>query len=60
MNEYKYTVLLDGEVVASNMSDRNAIILEKALLDEYWGETSLCVTIVRKTVNTTVEDNING
>lgn len=48
MNENKYTVLLDGKKVASEVTLEIAVILEKALFEEYYGEPSLKVTIRRE------------
>lgn len=60
MKEYTYTVLLNGEVIASNMPEINAHMLGKVLLDACWGEPKLRVTLFRDEVTTVVEEDTNG
>ena len=41
----KYNILMDGEVIASNMELDIAIVLMKALCNEYYTDDSLRITI---------------
>ena len=45
MYESKYEVLIEGEVIASNMNIQTATILVKALFDEYYNDHSMTISI---------------
>ena len=48
MTEYTYTVLeSDHRMVATGMSLEDALILVKALMQEYYNDTMMKLTIVR-------------
>lgn len=49
MNEYTYSVIVDKEIVAHEMTLKNALILAKALFEEYFNEEHISVTIQRDT-----------
>ena len=41
----KYAVLIENEVIASNMDINNALIFIKALFDHYYEEHSIVISI---------------
>lgn len=41
----KYAVLIENEVIASNMDINNALIFVKALFDHYYEEHSMIISI---------------
>ena len=48
MGELRYNVVMENELIAENMRLEYAIVLAKALLEQYWQEamnTGLTVTI---------------
>lgn len=47
MPEYHYSVLVDNEVVARELTLPNALILAEALFDKWYNEINLSVTIRR-------------
>ena len=50
MNEYTYSVIVDDRVIASGMALENALILAKALFEEWYLESGLKVTIQRDVI----------
>ena len=56
MNETKYEIFIDGKTVATNMDIDIAIILTKALFEEYYGESGMSITIQQMP---TLEDEDN-
>ena len=49
MTEIRYTVKIDNETVAENMRREYALVLVKALFEEYWKEAAtngLTITII--------------
>lgn len=47
MDEYKYKVLIDGVVYAENMNIKTATILIRALLEEYYNDHSMTISIIK-------------
>lgn len=47
MNEYKYSVVVENEVIASGMTINTAIILVKALFQEWHNEADMKICIQR-------------
>ena len=45
MAEHKYKVLIDGVVYAENMDIKTAIILVRALFEEYYNDHSMAISI---------------
>ena len=45
MYDKKYFVLIENEIIASNMNIDNALILVKALFDHYYEEHSMVISI---------------
>ena len=45
MSDKKYAVLIENEVIASNMDINNALIFIKALFDHYYEEHSMVISI---------------
>ena len=45
MEEKKYKVLINNEVVAKDMDIRTATVLVKALFEEYYNDCTMAVTI---------------
>lgn len=45
MEEKKYKVLINNEVVAKDMDIRTATILVRALFEEYYNDCTMAVTI---------------
>ena len=45
MEEKKYKVLINNEVVAKDMDIRTATILVRALFEEYYNDYTMAVTI---------------
>lgn len=45
MAEHKYKVLIDGFVYAENMDIKTAIILVRALFEEYYNDHSMEISI---------------
>lgn len=45
MHEKKYNVLINNEVVAKNMDINTAVILVKALFEEYYNDYTMVVSI---------------
>lgn len=45
MYEKKYNVLINNEVVAKNMDINTAVILVKALFEEYYNDYTMVVSI---------------
>lgn len=45
MEEKKYKVLINSEVIASNMNIRTAIVLVRALFEEYYNDYTMTVSI---------------
>lgn len=55
MTETRYTVKIDNETVAENMRREYALVLVKALFEEYWreaAENGLTITIIAKSADT--------
>ena len=56
MCEMRYTVKIDNEIVAGNMRRDYAIVLVKALFEEYWKEAAtngLTITIIAQSSDVT-------
>jgi hypothetical protein len=54
MTEIRYTVKIDNEAVAENMRREYALVLVKALFDEYWreaAENGLTITIIAQSAD---------
>lgn len=47
MNEYTYSVIVENEVIATGMTIGNAIILVKALFQEWHNESDMKICIQR-------------
>ncbi len=47
MEEVKYLVEVDGNIVAKEMSLKDATIFIRALFEEYWNDNKLFVSIRR-------------
>ena len=47
MNEYTYSVIVENEVIATGMTISNAIILVKALFQEWHNEADMKICIQR-------------
>ena len=45
MEEKKYKVLINNEVVAKDMDIRTATVLVRALFEEYYNDCTIAVTI---------------
>ena len=45
MSDKKYNVLIENEIIASNMDINNALIFIKALFDHYYEEHSMVISI---------------
>ena len=45
MKEKRYKVLINSEVVASNMDIRTATVLVRALFEEYYNDYTMIVSI---------------
>lgn len=45
MEENRYKVLIDNEVVAKDMDIKTATVLVKALFEEYYNDYAMAVTI---------------
>ena len=45
MEEKRYKVLINNEVVASDMDIRTATVLVRALFEEYYNDYTMAVTI---------------
>ena len=45
MSDKKYNVLIENEIIASNMDINNALIFVKALFDHYYEEHSMVISI---------------
>ena len=45
MEEKKYKVLINNEVVAKDMDIRTATVLVKALFEEYYNDCTMAITI---------------
>ena len=45
MSDKKYNVLIENEIIASNMDINNALIFVKALFDHYYEENSIIISI---------------
>lgn len=45
MEEKKYKVLINNEVVAKDMDIRTATVLVRALFEEYYNDCTMAVTI---------------
>ena len=55
MTEIRYTVKIDNETVAENMRREYALVLVKALFEEYWREAAtngLTITIIAQSSDT--------
>lgn len=55
MKEYRYKVCVPGDVVCENVRMDYAIMIAQALLDKYYADPNMSVTIVR--INNTTEEN---
>ena len=56
MCEMRYTVKIDNEIVAGNMRRDYALVLVKALFEEYWKEAAtngLTITIIAQSSDVT-------
>lgn len=56
MCEMRYTVKIDNEIVAGNMRREYALVLVKALFEEYWKEAAtngLTITIIAQSSDAT-------
>lgn len=49
MEEKMYCVLIEDEIVATGMDSEIAILLVKAIFEEYYNEKDLSVTVRRET-----------
>lgn len=47
MNDYEYSVIVENEVIATGMTIGNAIILVKALFQEWHSESDMKICIQR-------------
>lgn len=47
MNDYEYSVIVENEVIASGMTLNNALVLVKALFQEWHNESTLKISIQR-------------
>ena len=45
MSNKKYNVLIENEIIASDMDINNALIFVKALFDHYYEEHSIVISI---------------
>ena len=48
MPEYRYSILVDDEVIAKNLTLPNALIFAEALFNKWFSETNLSITIQRE------------
>lgn len=48
MYDRKYSVMVDYETVAENMDIKTALVLIGALMDEYYEEQNIKISIVRE------------
>ena len=55
MYEKKYKVLIDNEVVASDMDIRTATILVRALFEEYYNDYAMTVSIKEEERTTCID-----
>ena len=57
MNENYYQLIIDGRVIANGLELETALIFAKALMNEWWREPNLDITIRHKTTSETDEDD---
>ena len=56
MDEFTYTVLMDGNLIAEKMDLAHALILAKALFEKYYQEEDISVTIQRNVAGLKIEE----
>lgn len=62
MNDYEYSVIVEGVVIAKGMTIGNAMILVKALFQEWHSEADLKICIQKNLIErcVAVEDDAAG
>lgn len=58
MTDGKYSVMVGYEIVAENMDIKTALILIGALMEEYYEEPNIKISIVRECKDGEQDDNI--
>ena len=54
MNEYRYSILVDDEVIAKDMLLSNAMIMAEALFQKWYSEADLTISIKREDNNSDI------
>lgn len=60
MNDYEYSVIVDDVVIAKGMSIGNAMILVKALFQEWHNEDNMQIAIQRNLARPEIATTIEG
>lgn len=55
MNDYEYSVIVDNVVIAKGMTIGNAVILLKALFQEWHNEDNMKISIQKNLVERCIE-----